>query len=681
MVMGSRNRIGSLTGVMFLLSLSAGCGRTPPANPTARKTVAAEDYLASAREQLQSAIDQAGVQGATHALRQHLEQLPAEKRRELGAETRKRLAVRWGLTDDEIGEVAAANLTALDVAYLDSCLLFREAARGLALDGLASAERARAAFQWCMRQVRWKERPGLMIPPHLVLRRGWGAAAERSLVFLALAQQLGLDTCLVMLPGPAQDQPRFWVCGVWTAGAKGPDILLFDPRLGLPLPGPKGIGIATLTEVRADPGLLKQLNTEKEEYDISAEQLRHAEIRLAAPLSALAPRMQTVEEQLGTGMRVRLAQDADELLKKFDGAAAALPEGTRPPVRGAQRMVCLLRNFLPPTEGGVARGVVREFPDIIEPPALTWPPQLNIGGKLQENLQYFLLRPFVDFSLRVRMPRDEYLRGKFIYLGTATNPDAARLPIDLAADASSTPDPAVPSVGKRDVSKGSIQEKAGTRAGSQAASEALDRARMPRDLVLRGQQEEAAKLLVDMERQLRAQQERFLKAPQLNKKLAEWSAKIVAAQANVLRADNGQLPRERAYYERDLAWQEGEGPRNVALEGAAAPALLEEVLYQLALCNHEKAERLQQRLDRNKAPTAAQTAEVRNAWREAAQTWDNFLQEHGARPLAGPARRWRARIYELTGEKEAAARMLQAETAELPLLERLARNWEAQRLK
>ena len=100
----------------------------------------------------------------------------------------------------------------------------------------------------------------------------------------------------------------FWACGVVVG--HGEDVYLFDPRLGLPLPGPKAQGIATLAEFRKQPEVLAQLHVEKYHYDVTSEQARAAHVLLVRPLSSLAPRMRHLQEQLlAPVVRVRLAAE------------------------------------------------------------------------------------------------------------------------------------------------------------------------------------------------------------------------------------------------------------------------------------------------------------------------------------------------------------------------------------
>ena len=163
------------------------------------------------------------------------------------------------------------------------------------------------------------------------------------------------------------------------------DIYLFDTRLGLPLPGPKVPGedvalagsplsifpgnlpwaawsqgkrsqppLATLAQIRTRPDLLQQLTVDpRYPYDVTPEQAAKGEIQVACPLSALAPRMRFLEEELSSTNKVSLAVDPKGLLETFQKAAA----GQGIPVRiwneggDPNTPARVLRAFLPPDEG------------------------------------------------------------------------------------------------------------------------------------------------------------------------------------------------------------------------------------------------------------------------------------------------------------------------------------------
>ena len=155
-----------------------------------------------------------------------------------------------------------------------------------------------------VRQVRLEEKPGAALPPASALRRGVGSAQDRALIFLALLRQLGLDGCMAAVPAPSGPSAvRYWLPGV----VLDKDVWLFETRLGLPLPGPKDAGSATLAQVRSRPDLLQPLTADaKHPYDVTAEQARQAEPHFACPLSALAPRMRWLQEQMASLQKVQL---------------------------------------------------------------------------------------------------------------------------------------------------------------------------------------------------------------------------------------------------------------------------------------------------------------------------------------------------------------------------------------
>jgi hypothetical protein len=115
----------------------------------------------------------------------------------LGDQQAASLQKRFGLAEDEMAEIKSASFTPLDAQYLDACFLLRDAARIVDPknedEAAAPLERASAAFAWAVRQVRLDGRARWHTPPAYALRRGWGSALDRALVFLALLDQMGRD--------------------------------------------------------------------------------------------------------------------------------------------------------------------------------------------------------------------------------------------------------------------------------------------------------------------------------------------------------------------------------------------------------------------------------------------------------------------------------------------------------
>ena len=124
--------------------------------------------------------------------------------------------------------------------------------------------------------------------------------------------------CLVFCDGrAAPDKP--WACGVIVYGK--PDVYLFDPHLGMPLPGEGGVGVATLSDVVRKPDLLKQFKIEgAPDYDVTPAQAAKAELHLVCSLSALAPRMEQLQEKVLPPSRFPLPRS---------GAGNAMASGRR----------------------------------------------------------------------------------------------------------------------------------------------------------------------------------------------------------------------------------------------------------------------------------------------------------------------------------------------------------------
>ena len=91
------------------------------------------------------------------------------------------------------------------------------------------------------------------LPVMFVLRRGFGSALDRGLVFLVLLRQFQIEGCLLAAP---KDPAGTILVGMQLPDKQNPALFLFDPRLGRPVPGPGTKGIATLSDVQADPKLL-----------------------------------------------------------------------------------------------------------------------------------------------------------------------------------------------------------------------------------------------------------------------------------------------------------------------------------------------------------------------------------------------------------------------------------------
>jgi hypothetical protein len=376
--------VGSLSGWVLvgfccaLLSGCSGCDRTGPKDPGKQQFKA--DPLAAARELYRKATEAASFRDANEQVNKYLDQQPDAlgkfqtdskdaatlkallvarghdpSKRDDGGTYQKFLEAVVNLDKGELEEVGGTTFRLLDAHYLEGCFLLREISRSMPLDGLSPLERAEFCFRWVVRQVVLQEGRDEILPPQYVLKRGAGSSRERACVFFGLLQQLNLDACVIAVPDKSS-AAKPWLVGVLITTGDTTDIYLFDARLGVPVPGPKGLGIATLAQLKAEPKLLDNLKAGDEKsdlvYDVGASQLASTEILLIAPLSALSARMRFLQDYvLADFDRINLAVRLPELMEKCDKLKAG-------PLRvwskaGAQTPTSALRLFLPPEEGGI----------------------------------------------------------------------------------------------------------------------------------------------------------------------------------------------------------------------------------------------------------------------------------------------------------------------------------------
>jgi hypothetical protein len=338
--------------------------------------------------------------------------------------------MEFGLDADEREYVEATDFRPLDAHYLAQAFELRDTARSLGaseLPKLKQAElelkQAELAFQWVMRQVILRERDDELWPPQFVLQCGQGTARERALVFLALAHQFNIDGCMLAVPGDAPDRPHFWAAGVLIKDDSREDIFLFDPRLGVPIPGPGGKGIATLAQLRARPDLLQPFMEDKHApYDVTPEQARPANVYVVGQLSALAPRMKYLEDLLSSSDPIKLAVEPSDLLTRFKAAAASevrfWNQASAPERPAPSSPTRALRLFMPTEEGGVDKTTkaVRLGQHTVPLAAMTKALRdMRLDEELpvqaRERLLVFAVELYKKYAVT---PHEDLLRGRFV---------------------------------------------------------------------------------------------------------------------------------------------------------------------------------------------------------------------------------------------------------------------------
>jgi len=318
----------------------------------------------------------------------------------LSPEERRLLEIEAKASGAEISDLEAPHFRPIDAVLLESAIWFRDAARALEIPGLAPLDQAAFAFDWVTRHVLNYEQRQENLPPAFVLRAGHGSATDRGLVFLAIAHQLRFEGCLLVTP----DMKEAPLAGILVDN----NLYLFDTRLGVPVPGSAGKGIATWNDVVKQPALLAQSK-------ISADQVAKLEARIAVPLEMTAPRMRYLsslfqgdEAPIGSE-RLAVHYDIVRMSKELQAAGLAKVGFWLPALR-------VNREFAALDDGGVdATHRAKRFASNLVP----WPPvlqryqDLRILGELPPAARVALLNVTAElFDRYYRQPGEMLARGK-----------------------------------------------------------------------------------------------------------------------------------------------------------------------------------------------------------------------------------------------------------------------------
>jgi hypothetical protein len=214
------------------------------------------------------------------------------------------------------GALAAQIFEPSDGRLLQEAVWHRDISRWAQGDNFNEVARATALFDWVVRNVQ-------LIPdddaaphrPWQVLLYGRGTAEQRAWVFALLCRQQGLD---VVMLGLAEKNNEFWLPALLVDDK----LYLFDTRLGLPIPGPGGEGVATLEQVAADDSLLRQLDLEGSAYPVNSEMLKVVSPSIVSDSFNLSRRARQVETKLKGDDHLVLSSQPSELaerLKKSPG--------------------------------------------------------------------------------------------------------------------------------------------------------------------------------------------------------------------------------------------------------------------------------------------------------------------------------------------------------------------------
>jgi hypothetical protein len=172
--------------------------------------------------------------------------------------------------------------------------------------------------------------PGYQQLPYQTLLYAEGDAWERGRIFLHLCRQAGLAAVMLGTSKPNElGGPQAWVAAVLIrgqgagVGTAKDELYLFDPQLGLPIPGPDRKGIATLTQFVGDATLLAALQpAEGEPYRITAEDLKNVGALFDMQPETLSRRMDLLE---GPMNEARKQSRTEQKSEEDANASEALP--------------------------------------------------------------------------------------------------------------------------------------------------------------------------------------------------------------------------------------------------------------------------------------------------------------------------------------------------------------------
>ena len=125
------------------------------------------------------------------------------------------------------------------------------------------------------------------------LLQGHGDALVRNRIFILLARQQGIDVVMLGLDMDPGREPVPWLA----AALIGTQLYLFDMDLGLPIPGPSGVGIATLEQVIGQPQLLAHLDLDDQHpYGVHESMLKRIVALVDGTPANLSQRMRLLEQ-------------------------------------------------------------------------------------------------------------------------------------------------------------------------------------------------------------------------------------------------------------------------------------------------------------------------------------------------------------------------------------------------
>lgn len=235
---------------------------------------------------------------------------------ELPAELRDADGVKPSIAPDALAGGVFADW---EGRLLEQAVWCRDIAQWVRRDEVADLDAAVAMFDWTVRNIQLdpplaeSQAAATVHHPWQAIVYGHGTAEHRAWVFIELCRQQGIEA-VAIVPKPGEgDKPAPLLVGALV----DEKLYLFDPAMGLPLPGVEE-PVGTLAELAADDALLRQFDVaDMFTYPLTAAQLEGVTALIAASPLQLSRRCGRLEAALEGEDFVKLAVNADELAKQI----------------------------------------------------------------------------------------------------------------------------------------------------------------------------------------------------------------------------------------------------------------------------------------------------------------------------------------------------------------------------
>lgn len=545
------------------------------------------------------------------------------------------------LTPPQAEETAQLGPTKLDAHHIVSALFWREIANRITGSGdLWSSLRkdpdkkaALSTFAWVCRVVAFSgggsEGPdGIPVDPQLTLKKGWGSALDRALIFLALrGQQLSQGNSknppdlLLQLDTGQPGKTRVLV-GVWIPSRK--DWWILDPVLGLPLEDadPEWAWLGALPTGQNGQKPLQPLKWSDIEWDLRPDWWNKVDISILCTLNQLPRRMEAIEKILAqSGLNVSLFTNPTLQGSLAEKELSRLGKGSWK-VGVWKPGISLLQSYVIPLEGGTDPDERRfRFQQL---GSVAWdalPPALRVDFQLGGNQSVLSRGPWlVNFS---------------------------------GWDAGLTSPVPLP-----------VAERVGELFSSPFLTSTYGPGKT-KDLFLRGKWTKLTTDLVSEQDELKKNLRSYeVNRQTLDQLLKEWSAISEKKYADLTRIQRRGNPDEIriANSEIESLWKNAGGLFSV-VSYALGRSRGVEIAYILAQIRHEEAERVTR--------MSGDPQKIAMAWEESASAWRRFNEEFANGMVAPVSLSSWAESLALSGQKNKAIATLEQPPKGMPPILRL----------